>query len=96
MNPASVSRHLEAALNELRLARDCVDPLNDDCYEEISDAMDCIKAAAVWMTVTDKNRPRPIHKFNGGRGATICNKCRVVIREEFTDELYCETCKPEE
>lgn len=34
---------------------------------------------------------KPIHKFNGGRGATLCNECRVIIREGLTDDLYCET-----
>lgn len=33
---------------------------------------------------------KPIHKFNGGRGATLCHKCRVIIHEGFTDDLYCE------
>lgn len=33
---------------------------------------------------------KPIHKFNGGRGATLCNECRVIIYEGFTDDLYCE------
>lgn len=32
----------------------------------------------------------PIHKFNGGRGATLCHKCRVIICEGLTDDLYCE------
>ena len=30
---------------------------------------------------------KPIHKFNGGRGATLCNECRVIIREGLTDDL---------
>jgi len=32
----------------------------------------------------------PIHKFNGGRGATLCHECRVIIREGLTEDLYCE------
>lgn len=36
----------------------------------------------------------PIHKFNGGRGATLCHSCRVIISEGFTDYLYCEECDP--
>jgi hypothetical protein len=32
----------------------------------------------------------PIHKFNGGIGATLCHKCSVIIHEGFTDDLYCE------
>lgn len=32
----------------------------------------------------------PIHKFNGGRGATLCHECGVIINEGLTDNLYCE------
>jgi hypothetical protein len=33
---------------------------------------------------------KPIHKFNGGRGATLCNECSKIITEGMTDDLYCE------
>jgi hypothetical protein len=33
---------------------------------------------------------KPIHKYNGGVGATLCNECRVIISTGFTDDLYCE------
>ena len=33
---------------------------------------------------------KPIHKFNGGRGATLCNECRKIISVGFVDELYCQ------
>ena len=33
---------------------------------------------------------KPIHKFNGGLGATLCNECNVIISEGLTDDLYCE------
>jgi hypothetical protein len=33
---------------------------------------------------------KPIHKFNGGIGATLCHKCNVIIHTGFTDDLYCE------
>jgi len=33
---------------------------------------------------------KPIHKFNGGRGATLCHKCRKIISVGMTDDLYCE------
>jgi len=33
---------------------------------------------------------KPIHKLNGGRGATLCHKCSVIITTGFTDELFCE------
>jgi len=34
----------------------------------------------------------PIHKYNGGKGATLCNKCRKIIVEKLTDDLYCKEC----
>jgi len=37
---------------------------------------------------------KPIHKFNSGLGATLCNECYVIISEELTEELFCEKCKP--
>jgi len=40
---------------------------------------------------------KPIHKFNNGRGAMLCNKCRTIISTgPATKELYCEKCKPKE
>jgi len=33
---------------------------------------------------------KPIHKLNGGRGATLCHKCKKIITEGFTEDLYCE------
>ena len=36
----------------------------------------------------------PIHKFNNGRGAMLCNKCRTIISTgPKTEELYCDKCK---
>ena len=32
----------------------------------------------------------PIHKFNSGMGATLCNVCSRIITEGLTDDLYCE------
>ena len=40
-----------------------------------------------------KNK-KPIHKFNGGIGATLCHHCRVIINTGFSDELYCKDCGP--
>ena len=36
---------------------------------------------------------KPIHKYNGGVGATLCNKCRVVITTGLTEDLVCEECE---
>jgi len=43
-----------------------------------------------------KSRQKPIHKFNGGIGATICHKCSTIISEGHTQDLYCEKCKLEQ
>ena len=34
----------------------------------------------------------PIHKFNNGIGATLCNKCNAMICEGFVEDLYCKEC----
>jgi hypothetical protein len=36
----------------------------------------------------------PIHKFNNGRGAMLCNSCRTIISTgPKTEELFCDKCK---
>ena len=35
---------------------------------------------------------KPIWKMNGGLGATLCNKCSVIISTGLTEDLYCEKC----
>jgi len=38
----------------------------------------------------------PIHKFNNGRGAMLCNRCRTIISTgPKTEELLCDKCKKE-
>jgi hypothetical protein len=32
----------------------------------------------------------PIHKYNGGRGATLCHTCRKIITVGLTEDLYCD------
>ena len=34
---------------------------------------------------------KPIHKFNNGRGATLCNSCSKIISIGLTDDLYCDS-----
>jgi len=36
---------------------------------------------------------KPIHKFNGGKGATLCHKCNIIINIGITNKLYCEECQ---
>lgn len=38
----------------------------------------------------------PIHKFNGGAGATLCHTCSKIISLGFTQDLYCDEHLPEE
>ena len=39
---------------------------------------------------------KPIHKFNNGRGAMLCNGCRTIISTgPKTEELFCTKCKEE-
>ena len=39
---------------------------------------------------------KPIHKFNNGRGATLCHLCRTIITiGKPTDDFYCERCLSE-
>jgi len=35
----------------------------------------------------------PIYKFNGGRGATLCHKCSVIINNGFSNKIYCKKCE---
>lgn len=52
------------------------------------------------MDPKNKNRIKPIIKFNGGRGAILCNMCKVIIKENLTwtefrgktDLLFCAKC----
>ena len=42
---------------------------------------------------------RAIIKFNNGRGALLCNRCRVILKEDFNPstiedkEYFCIECK---
>lgn len=38
---------------------------------------------------------KPIHKFNGGMGATLCHNCSVIITVGFSDDCYCLKCLTE-
>lgn len=43
-----------------------------------------------------KEEIKPIHKFNGGRGATLCNTCHVIICTGLKQVLYCKEHTPKE
>jgi len=36
---------------------------------------------------------KPIWKLNSGKGATLCNKCHIIITEGLTSDLYCKECE---
>lgn len=36
---------------------------------------------------------KPIHKLNGGDGATLCNNCSTIISKGLTNDLFCDSCK---
>lgn len=36
---------------------------------------------------------KPIHKYDGGSGVTLCHKCRVIISTGYKKDLYCKKCK---
>jgi len=38
---------------------------------------------------------KPIHKLNGGIGATLCHLCSVIITTGLTQNLYCDKCLSE-
>lgn len=38
----------------------------------------------------------PIHKYNGGVGATLCHTCRKIITTGLTQDMYCDEHLPEE
>jgi len=35
---------------------------------------------------------KPIHKYNGGAGATLCHHCKVIITTGLTEDIYCKDC----
>jgi len=39
------------------------------------------------------NDLKPIHKFNNGNGATLCNNCRKIIANFYTQDLFCQQCR---
>ena len=40
-----------------------------------------------------KNATKPIHKYNGGIGATLCHWCNKIISTGYTSDLFCIDCK---
>lgn len=44
----------------------------------------------------ERRECQPYHRFNGGRGATLCVVCSTIITEGLTDDLYCTEHAPAE
>lgn len=61
-------------------------PCNAHAYEQESK-----ERAYILMRL--KAGYKPIHKFNNGNYATLCNKCNVVISTGINkDQIMCESC----
>jgi hypothetical protein len=87
------------------LIKDGVQDINDEFLEWFVQNPSCEWVEVVkydgylhfkYMIIIPQEEPKPIHKFNNGRGATLCGKCHVIISEGITEELYCEKCKPKQ
>jgi hypothetical protein len=77
--------------DSLFIGHHIVDNTKDECFV----VKNCINEAI--------SNYKPIVKFNNGRGALLCKKCRVIIKENLTEEeskgntplTHCKKCKPE-
>jgi len=55
----------------------------------------CYKPSEKGIEYYKKNlkKLKPIHKFNSGMNATLCNKCNTIIEKNHSIKLFCENCK---
>lgn len=60
----------------------------DEISEFIPEELDSAEYTGNWIA--------PIYKFNGGRGATLCHGCRVIINEGFSEKLFCDSCESDQ
>ena len=67
------------------------DLFNQEKKEDIKKMIDESKERAQ-ILMRLKAGYKPFYKLNNGNGATLCNKCKVVISEGFNDEIMCESC----
>jgi len=68
-----------------------MDTLVKKCIER-DQAREKIVGEKVILEMVEKYLP-PIHKFNGGIGATLCHKCYRIISEKLTQEKLCNECR---
>ena len=70
---------------------------NQDGFDFDHDLKDWDVTIADGLDKLEEEEMKPIHKFNNGRGAMLCNICRTIISTgPATKELYCEKCKPKQ
>ncbi len=67
------------------------DVFNQQKKEDIKKMIDESKERAQ-ILMRLKAGYKPFYKLNNGNGATLCNKCKVVISEGFNDEIMCNVC----
>ena len=60
-------------------------PCNAHAYEQES-------KERTYILMRLKAGYKPIHKYNNGLGATLCNKCSIIITTGLQDEIMCESC----
>jgi len=65
---------------------------NCSCYDTADQSL-CKLYYPNYKIIIPQEELKPIHKFNSGLGATLCNECYVIISEGLTEELFCEKCK---
>ena len=67
------------------------DVFNQQKKEDIKKMIDESKERAQ-ILMRLKAGYKPIHKYNNGLGATLCNKCSIIITTGLQDEIMCESC----
>ena len=68
------------------------DIFNQEKIEKMKDIIKESKERA-YILMRLKAGYKPIHKFNNGNYATLCNKCNVVISTGINkDQIMCESC----
>jgi hypothetical protein len=50
----------------------------------------------LFFTKSNNMDHKAIHKFDNGRNTTLCIRCRAIIIEGHTDDLYCDEHREEE
>jgi hypothetical protein len=85
--------------SEGKLTRQNFDEAQQMYYSDIQDTFNdgCNRTQEMVIKMANKQMNeltelKPIHKFNNGNKATLCNECGRIIWLGHLDELYCEEC----